>query len=269
VLTRENWEGGVLKEILSRAVKPNQGRKGDRFLVAGSDVRIRPTLALSLSMVQHELCTNASKYGALSNEHGRGGIFSSVVRELERPLLALTLEETGVPPVEPPRHEGFGSRLIQRSLVHEFGGSVDLAFDRDSVVCAIRVPVEEDEMSPPWILVAEDEPLISMLLEDLLQALGFDRVHVVSRLDEGLAAAQAEAFDLAFLDPNLNGQPTYPIADQLAARGIPFTMVTGFGIAGLDEGRKRLEVSQKPFTVDDLSSVLDRLLGPNWVSQQR
>jgi DNA-binding response OmpR family regulator len=87
-------------------------------------------------------------------------------------------------------------------------------------------------MSPPRTLVAEDEPLISMLLEDLLQALGFDRVHVVSRLDEGLAAAQAEAFGLAFVDLNLNGQLTYPSADQLAARGTLFTIIIGYGIAG-------------------------------------
>ncbi len=116
--------------------------------MAGPDVRIRPTLALSLSMVQHELCTNASKYGALSNEHGRGSIFCSVVRELERPLLALTWEETGGPPIEPPRHKGFGSRLIQRSLAHELGGSVDLAFDRDGVLCTIKVPVEESDHEP-------------------------------------------------------------------------------------------------------------------------
>jgi hypothetical protein len=46
---------------------------------------------------------------------------------------------------------------------------------------------------------------------------------------------------LVFLDLNLNGQLTYPIADQLSARGIPFAMVTGYGIAGLDESHKRLE----------------------------
>jgi hypothetical protein len=74
---------------------------------------------------------------------------------------------------------------------------------------------------------------------------------------------------LVFLDLNLNGQLTYPIADQLSARGIPFAMVTGYGIAGLDESHKRLEVLQKPFTVHDLSRVLDQLLGSNWVSQQR
>jgi two-component sensor histidine kinase len=60
VVTRENWEGVGLKEIVSPAVEPNQGRCGDRFLMAGPDVLIRPTLALSFSMELHELCTNAS-----------------------------------------------------------------------------------------------------------------------------------------------------------------------------------------------------------------
>ena len=123
-------------------------------------------------------------------------------------------------------------------------------------------------MSDRRVLVAEDEPPVSMLLEDLLQVLGFDRVHVVSRLDEGLAAAQGEAFDLAFLDLNLNGELTYPIADQLSARGIPFAMVTGYRPAGLDERHRRAEVLQKPFTVDEVSSLLDRLIGSKGVSDQ-
>lgn len=116
-------------------------------------------------------------------------------------------------------------------------------------------------MSPSRVLLAEDEPPVSMLLEDLLQVLGFDRVHVVSRLDEGLAATQDQAFDLAFLDINLNGELTTPIADQLSARGIPFAMVTSSGPAGLDDRHGRAETLQKPFTVDDVSGVIDRLIG--------
>ena len=115
-------------------------------------------------------------------------------------------------------------------------------------------------MSPRRVLVAEDEPSISMLLEDVLQVLGFDRVHVVSRLGNGLAAAQGEPFDLAFLDLSLNGELTYPLADQLSARGVPFAMVMDDGGTGPDGRLRRVEVLQKPFTVDELSSVLDRLM---------
>jgi PAS domain S-box-containing protein len=150
VLTRENWEGVGLKEIVSRAVERNRGHLGDRFFLAGPDLRIQPRLALSLSMVLHELCINASQYGALRNEEGRVGILWNVARELDGEHLALTWRETGGPPVRPPRHKGFGTRLIQRSLAHEFGGSADLAFDRAGVLCTIRVPLQEngDECTP-------------------------------------------------------------------------------------------------------------------------
>jgi CheY-like chemotaxis protein len=113
------------------------------------------------------------------------------------------------------------------------------------------------------VLVVEDEPLIAMLLEEMLNDLGISRITAVGRLEQALGAAQREVFDLAFLDVNLNGELTYPIAERLSARGIPFVFVTGYGVAGLDEKLRGIEVLRKPFSVDDVAKVVDRLLGPN------
>jgi CheY-like chemotaxis protein len=74
------------------------------------------------------------------------------------------------------------------------------------------------------VLLVEDEAMIAMLLEDMLEDLGHELVRVANRLEDAVAAAGTEAIDLAILDLNLGGAPTYPAADALAERGIPFSL---------------------------------------------
>jgi hypothetical protein len=71
VLTKENWEGANLKDILEEVAAPQSTVGDDRFVVRGPDVLLPAQLALSLSIAFHELCTNAAKFGALSNANGR------------------------------------------------------------------------------------------------------------------------------------------------------------------------------------------------------
>ena len=85
----------------------------------------------------HELATNAAKYGALSAPQGR----IEISWRVERGRLHLTWDERGGPPIDPPVHRGFGSRLIERGLRHELGGSVDLDFARSGLHCAMDVPL--------------------------------------------------------------------------------------------------------------------------------
>ena len=79
------------------------------------------------------------------------------------------------------------------------------------------------------VLLVEDENLVALLLEDMLAELGHTVVGPVARLDKALETAQREAFDVAILDVNINGEDSYPIAEALAARGIPFVFSTGYG----------------------------------------
>ena len=74
------------------------------------------------------------------------------------------------------------------------------------------------------VLLVEDEAMIAMLLEDMLEDLGHELVRVANRLEDAVAAAGTEAIDLAILDLNLGGVLTYPAADALAERGIPFSL---------------------------------------------
>ena len=101
--------------------------------------------------------------------------------------------------------------------------------------------------------------LIGMLLEDMLTDMGHTVVAIVPRVNEALAAAQREEFDLAILDVHLNGQAVFPVADALIERGIPFVFATGYGERGLPEQYRKRPILQKPFAKDDLEKILSAL----------
>jgi CheY-like chemotaxis protein len=110
------------------------------------------------------------------------------------------------------------------------------------------------------IFVVEDEMIIRMLLEDMLEELGYTIVVQAGRIDEALEAAKTAAFDLAILDVNLNGTPISPVADVLAARGTPFVFATGYGEGGLPEPHRGRPTLRKPFQLDALRQMLKQAL---------
>jgi CheY-like chemotaxis protein len=110
------------------------------------------------------------------------------------------------------------------------------------------------------ILVVEDELMIRMLLEDMLGELGYTITAEAARIDEALEAAQNADFDIAILDVNLNGQPISPVADALAARGMPFVFATGYGERGLPESYRDRPTLKKPFQLDSLKRTLQSAL---------
>ena len=112
------------------------------------------------------------------------------------------------------------------------------------------------------VLVVEDEVMIRMLLDDMLDDLGFKVALSAGRLDEAMAHARDGDFDLAILDVNLNGDLVYPVADLLAARGLPFVFSSGYGDSGIPEPYRNRPTLQKPFQLDGLESALKKLLPP-------
>ncbi|MDO8910342.1 MAG: response regulator [Phenylobacterium sp.] len=109
------------------------------------------------------------------------------------------------------------------------------------------------------VLVVEDEMMVSMLIEDMLTDLGCIVVGPAARLDEAIALAEREQIDCAVLDVNLGGQPIFPLADILRAKGAPFAFATGYGDAGLRDVDKGSLVLQKPFRETDLARILGEL----------
>ena len=109
------------------------------------------------------------------------------------------------------------------------------------------------------VLLVEDENLIALLLEDMLAELGHTVVGPVARFDKALETAQREAFDVAILDVNINGEEAYPIAEALAARDIPFVFSTGYGKESLRPPYNDRPALQKPFERHDLQKLLAEL----------
>ncbi|MDF1587531.1 response regulator [Rhodospirillales bacterium YIM 152171] len=112
----------------------------------------------------------------------------------------------------------------------------------------------------PRVLLVEDEIMIAMLIEDMLLAIGCEIGATVARVDDALRAARTGAFDLAILDVNLDGKPSYPVADLLKAQGVPFLFATGYGREGLDPGHATAPALQKPFAQADLEAAVARVL---------
>jgi len=143
VLTRENWEGASLSEIVAQAFAPYRDLPDEsgRLAVDGPDLRVAPSMALSLSMALHELCTNAVKYGALAVSEGEVHVSWSTLKSASGARLVMRWEERGGPVVTIPARKGFGSRLIQEGLARELNGEVRLIYEPRGVVCTIDVPL--------------------------------------------------------------------------------------------------------------------------------
>jgi CheY-like chemotaxis protein len=110
------------------------------------------------------------------------------------------------------------------------------------------------------VLVVEDEVMVSWLLEDMLVDLGYEIVGPAARVNQALAMVEAEAIDLAVLDVNLNGEKSYPVADALTARGVPFAFSTGYNKEGLPVCYRDFLMLQKPYDMAALAAVLSKLL---------
>src|SRR5438128_5289628 len=106
------------------------------------------------------------------------------------------------------------------------------------------------------VLVVEDEPMIRMLLEDMLGELGYTVASEAAGIEEALEATKNADFDLAFLDADLNGQPSLPVADALVTRGTPFVFATGYG--EVPEPYRGRPMLTKPFQMDGLKPMLQR-----------
>lgn len=108
------------------------------------------------------------------------------------------------------------------------------------------------------ILIVEDEPLIAMMIEDMVSACGHDIVGIASTLDEALAAIHAGGFDAAILDIRLGETDSTAAAELLCGRHIPFLFTTG-GPESIGLAFRAAPMLAKPFTIPELETALDEL----------
>jgi two-component sensor histidine kinase len=140
LLIRERWTGADCRTLIESAVKAFQSKGLDQFKIAGESILISSGPALSLSMVIHELCTNAVKYGALSVPSGHVSIGWTVSNDNPKRFI-LSWIETGGPTVQEPKKKSFGSRLIEQALPGQLRGEARLQFHPHGLTCEVNIPL--------------------------------------------------------------------------------------------------------------------------------
>ena len=140
ILTDNAWSAAPISSVVQAAIEPFGN---DRFDVTGKDLQLHPKAAVSLSMGLHELCTNAVKYGALSNSDGRIALSWNVENDQPAKVLSIFWREEGGPRVAVPEREGFGFRLLKRQIALEFDGSTELDLRPEGLVCRIVLTLPE------------------------------------------------------------------------------------------------------------------------------
>ena len=276
VLSATTWAGADLTALVREQLLLDTVSEDPRIKLAGPSLTLEPKTVLHLSLVLHELATNARKYGALASPDGAVCV-SWTLEHDDGSWLRLRWSEEGAGKILRPATPGFGSLLIER-LVKPSGGEARMNFGQYGISWDIRyaldiatgeaqagkaasVAASSPSLKGQRVLIVEDEPLIAMELSELLVDAGITVASVAGTIAEARRAVKEGGFDAALLDGNLAGEPVDEIAAALAAKGIPFVFVTGYGRESVPVAFRSAPILTKPFTDKQLMSSLGSLLG--------
>jgi two-component system CheB/CheR fusion protein len=144
LLTRGNWRGIALRELVSTTLAPYLSTGGTNVAIEGPDLMLEPGAASTLGMVFYELATNAAKYGALSNRTGHITVQWRIDTESDHRSVKLIWEEDGGPKVDGDARDGFGTTFVRRSVEYEISGHVQLELKPAGVHCLIEFPLHRN-----------------------------------------------------------------------------------------------------------------------------
>ncbi len=147
-LTSNAWESAPVRDTIRNSVEATAGADVGRLSLDGPDVTLDPEATVSLTMIVHELTTNAIKYGALSVPAGKVGV-RWWIEEQEagrEPVLAIEWRETGGPETSPPTRRGFGSRLIESGASARSSEKARIEYRPEGLVCTIYFSGELGEL---------------------------------------------------------------------------------------------------------------------------
>jgi len=267
LLSHSRWEGANLGRLVDEELEPYRTSDPERIVTLGPPIVLQPSVAQTLALALHELATNAAKYGALSQPRGR----VRIEWELSPQSLRLVWLESGGPTVGRPATQGFGTKLINSSIQGQLNGRVTFDWRASGLRCELSIlrDVQPPELPSPAneaqngfaslkpavrnrVMVVEDEPLVGLMMVDIVKELGFSACGPFISVAEATAAARGGNCEAAVLDVNLNGELVYPVADMLAESGVPFIFVTGYSPELVEKRFAEVPVVQKPVNVADL-----------------
>ena len=144
LLLQARWSSADLAEIVKGATEPYDSEGEGKFSIQGPDLQITSGAVIALAMTLNELCTNTTKFGALSAPSGRIAIVWTIDETNQR--LHLTWTESGGPEVHAPTRRSFGTRMIE-TLGKQLNGKVEMAYDPKGLVYSLDVPLSS--LKPP------------------------------------------------------------------------------------------------------------------------
>jgi PAS domain S-box-containing protein len=137
LFVESRWTGAELHRLVKEELAAYR-RDGDgRARIDGPDLVMRPDIAQTVAVALHELATNAAKYGALSVAEGHVQVEWSCASDGR---LVLRWTETGGPPVKPPMHQGFGTRVMDRIIRGQLKGEMHFDWCTEGLACEIALP---------------------------------------------------------------------------------------------------------------------------------
>lgn len=274
-LTADRWGPARLIDLIRTESEAYLGEKRLGVTLTGVNVLIDPTAFTVMALVIHELMTNATKYGALSD----GGSVS-IDWEIETDgSLMVRWAEQGGPPVNPPSHRGFGSTIIENSVPYDLGGMAEIEYNASGLTASFCIPsryiahvledcapaasavalasVESDLLAGEIVLLVEDSMIIALDGEDALTDIGAREVFTAPSVARSLALIEEGQISYAVLDYNLGGETSVSVAEALLSRGIPFIFATGYGEAlELPESLKGAIIVKKPYNAAALTVAI-------------
>jgi PAS domain S-box-containing protein len=282
LLAGSRWEGADLNRLVEEEFAPYRAAGNERVSAQGPVVLLPPATAQTIALALHELATNAAKYGALSAATGR----IELTWLTEPGKLELVWAESGGPEITSPNRRGYGSRAIVAGIERQLGGFVNFDWQATGLRCTLCVPHSssmesskrhsfkpreidgvpaqtvalDSEADGKRVLLVEDEPLVSMMLADLLSAFGHKVDGPYSRFSDAMLAAKSNNLQAGILDVNLGDEKTYAVADILADRKIPFAFVTGYGPDSIVSAFSHAPVLQKPIEAAKLHALLQQIV---------
>lgn len=275
LLAQSRWEGANLAQIIADETEPYP-RPG-QIHVEGPGIVLSANAVQPVSLLIHELATNAIKYGALSVDHGHVHIRLSVLPGQD---LELSWTETGGPEVREPTSKGFGSTLVSEVATRQLAGTLRISWPPEGMRLVATFPPRTYRLeSPPGprsadepkpqphehagggrVLVVEDETLIAMELCNDLAALGWEIVGPASTIQEaGRLLTGILLPDVAVLDVNLGEGLVYPLAEELRAQGVPLIFCTGYEQLDYPDRYRDCPIIRKPVNRGVLADQLRRV----------
>ncbi len=265
-----------IQRLVEMQLQPFSAREQGTLEISGPHVMLDDHAYSVFALVLHEMTTNAAKYGALS----QAGSLSVKWQVLANGDCRIDWIERGGPTVRAPNATGFGHDLVRRQIPFELGGTADLTFAWEGLEAVFVIPSKwisaRRTTVPPrilplppaaqptvaplagWtVLVLEDSLIVALRIERMLRKMGAASAMLCATNEQAIAHIERGPIDAAILDINLKGEMSYPAADALEEKGIPFIFETGYGQSpGLPARFSDRRVVTKPFAEADLAEAL-------------